>query len=74
MLDRKSLSRAIDAQHTREQFSTKLSLGEYAHGLDNPLPQQLISHPERLLTGLTTRLFDRKTMITTPKLLTSFYV
>jgi hypothetical protein len=35
-------------------------------GLDNPLLQQQISHLERLLTGLTTRLFDKKTLITTP--------
>jgi hypothetical protein len=58
--DMKSMSPETNAQRTREQFPTKLSPGEYAHGLGNLLLQQQISHPERLLTGLTTLFFNKK--------------
>jgi hypothetical protein len=43
-------------------------------GLTNTLIQQQISNPERLLMGLTTLLFHRKTQITTPQLLTNLSV
>jgi hypothetical protein len=55
-----------------EQFPTKISPGKYAHGSDNPPLQQQMSHPERLLTCLTTRLFNNITLNTKYKSLANF--
>jgi hypothetical protein len=59
-VDKKSQSPVTNSQHTREQFLENLSPGENAHGPDNPPLRQQISHLERMLTGLTTHLFDNK--------------
>jgi hypothetical protein len=42
----------------REQFPTKFSPRENSHGPDNPPLQQQISHLERKIKHLTTRLFE----------------
>jgi hypothetical protein len=59
--DRKSLSPVTNAQCTREQLSTKLSPGEYAHGSDNHSTTTNLS-PRETAHGLSTRLFDNETL------------
>jgi hypothetical protein len=61
--DKKSLSPATNAQITREQFPAKLLLGDNSHGIHNPSLQKQISDQERLLTGLTTHLFNSKSYV-----------
>jgi hypothetical protein len=69
-----SLNLATNSQHITKQFPTKISPREYDHRLENlPLKKQ-ISHPERLLTGLKTCLFNRKNLDTKHKFLTNFFV
>jgi hypothetical protein len=62
-LDMKSLSSKTYAQLRKEKFSEKLSPRENAQGPDNPPIQQQISHLERLLTGLKTYLFNKKSLV-----------
>jgi hypothetical protein len=60
--NKKSLSPTTNAQHTREKILANLSPEEYAHGAEKQPLQQQISHLERLLTGLKTRLFNNKSL------------
>ena len=60
--DRKSQSSAVAAWHTGIQFLANISPGENAHEPDNPPLRQWISHLERMLTSLTTCLFDNKSL------------
>jgi hypothetical protein len=49
-----------NSQWTREQFLANLSPGENSHVPEYPPLRQQISHLKRILTGLTTCLFDKK--------------
>jgi hypothetical protein len=60
--DRKSHNLVTNSQHTREQFLANISLGENSQWRDNPLLQQQIYHLERMFMGLTTYLFDNKSL------------
>jgi hypothetical protein len=60
--DRKSQSPVTNAQCTKEQFLAKLSPGKNAHRPYNSLLRHQISHLERMLTSLTTRFFDNKSL------------
>jgi hypothetical protein len=62
MSDRKSQSHVTNSQCTGEQFIENLSLGENYHRPEKLSLRQKISHLERMIMGMTTCLFNRKSL------------